>query len=151
MTKVQPLALSIRQPWAWLIFNAGKDVENRSRRPPTKVIGQRIWLHASAGGSRAYVRGVLQHCALSRSELKIDPLLRFPPVDTLPRGAIVGSAVIAGYVAGGIPGNAWRNDEACGWKLKDPIALARPVPCKGMLGVWTVNPELQAELEAAVT
>lgn len=23
------IALSIRQPWAWLIINAGKDIENR--------------------------------------------------------------------------------------------------------------------------
>lgn len=25
-----PLALSIRQPWAWAILCAGKDIENRS-------------------------------------------------------------------------------------------------------------------------
>jgi hypothetical protein len=26
-------ALSIRQPWAWLILHAGKDIENRDRKP----------------------------------------------------------------------------------------------------------------------
>lgn len=25
-------AIGIRQPWAWLIFNAGKDIENRKWR-----------------------------------------------------------------------------------------------------------------------
>lgn len=30
-TKIEPIkAISIRQPWAWLILNAGKDVENRT-------------------------------------------------------------------------------------------------------------------------
>lgn len=38
------LALSIRQPWAWLILNAGKDVENRSWSTPVRG---RILLHAS--------------------------------------------------------------------------------------------------------
>lgn len=35
MTALPPLperALSIRQPWAWAILNAGKDIENRPRR-----------------------------------------------------------------------------------------------------------------------
>jgi hypothetical protein len=35
MTDLTPLperALSIRQPWAWAIINAGKDIENRPRR-----------------------------------------------------------------------------------------------------------------------
>ena len=43
------LALSIRQPWAWLILNGGKDIENRSW--PTKVRG-RVLVHASIGMPR---------------------------------------------------------------------------------------------------
>ena len=39
-------ALSIRQPWAWLILNAGKDIENRSWY--TSVRG-RVLIHASKG------------------------------------------------------------------------------------------------------
>ena len=35
--------LSIRQPWAWAILNAGKDIENRTW--PTKIRG-RIFIHA---------------------------------------------------------------------------------------------------------
>ena len=43
------LALSIRQPWAWAILHAGKDVENRSEpmaRSAERLIGQTILLHA---------------------------------------------------------------------------------------------------------
>lgn len=42
-------ALSIRQPWAWLILHAGKDIENR-----TWQTYQRGWfaIHASKGMTR---------------------------------------------------------------------------------------------------
>lgn len=39
-------AISIRQPWAWLIVNGHKDIENRSWR--TKYRGQ-VLVHASQG------------------------------------------------------------------------------------------------------
>ena len=38
------LALSVRQPWAWMILHGGKDVENRDW--PTKVRG-RVLIHAA--------------------------------------------------------------------------------------------------------
>lgn len=41
-----PKALSIRQPWAWAIINAGKDIENRSWR--TKYRGP-VCIHAAKG------------------------------------------------------------------------------------------------------
>lgn len=39
-------ALSIRQPWAWLILHGGKDIENRSWN--TNFRG-RFLIHAAAG------------------------------------------------------------------------------------------------------
>jgi len=39
-------ALSIRQPWAWAIINAGKDIENRDW--PTRFRGP-VCIHASKG------------------------------------------------------------------------------------------------------
>lgn len=41
-------ALSVRQPWAWLIVNGHKNIENRSWKPSDKMIGQKIIIHASA-------------------------------------------------------------------------------------------------------
>jgi hypothetical protein len=43
------VALSIRQPWAWLILNAGKDVENRDWNPRNPGLGFRglFYIHAS--------------------------------------------------------------------------------------------------------
>jgi len=42
-------ALTIRQPWAWAIFHAGKDIENRDW--PTRLRG-RIAIHAAKGMTR---------------------------------------------------------------------------------------------------
>ena len=39
-------AISIRQPWAWAILYAGKDVENRTWQLPERFWGQDILLHA---------------------------------------------------------------------------------------------------------
>ena len=44
MPDLPRLALSIRQPWAWAIIHAGKDVENREW--PTKMRGP-ICIHAA--------------------------------------------------------------------------------------------------------
>jgi len=50
MTEVRYVkALSIRQPWAWAILHAGKDIENRPERIARiaeKLIGQRMYIHA---------------------------------------------------------------------------------------------------------
>ncbi len=45
--KKERLALSVREPWAWLIINGGKDVENRTWTPSEKFWGKRIFIHAS--------------------------------------------------------------------------------------------------------
>jgi len=44
MPPIPELAISVRQPWAWAIIYAGKDIENRSRA--TSVRGP-IAIHAS--------------------------------------------------------------------------------------------------------
>ncbi len=46
MTVLPRLALSIRQPWAWAIINAGKDIENRTWQ--TRFRGP-ICIHAAKG------------------------------------------------------------------------------------------------------
>lgn len=40
-------ALTVQQPWAEAIARHGKTVENRTRRPPAHLLGQRIAIHVS--------------------------------------------------------------------------------------------------------
>jgi hypothetical protein len=104
-------ALSIRQPWAWAILNAGKDIENRSWR--THYRG-RICIHA---GSAIQPRNLAEfkwilpdviawhhHAATSTKEAKTPP----PTMEDLwpsqrffidqPRGGIIGTAEIVDCV-----------------------------------------------------
>ena len=41
-------AVSIKQPWAYLIASGIKDIENRTWKCPQKYIGERVLIHASA-------------------------------------------------------------------------------------------------------
>ncbi len=72
-------ALSILQPWPWGIFNLGKDVENRSWR--THFRG-RFLIHTGKGFDD------------DGFEYLIDEGFRVPDPAKLPRGGLVGSAVI---------------------------------------------------------
>lgn len=82
-------ALSIRQPWAWLILHAGKDIENRNW--PTLVRGE-ILIHASKGMTRN------EYLDAYDFALHVNPALKIPHFEDLPRGGIVGSAVISDCV-----------------------------------------------------
>ena len=77
-------ALSIRQPWCWLILNAGKDIENRNWS--TRYRG-RIFLHAAKGMTRDEFEMTERWC--------VDRFgLLLPAASELQRGGIVGAADI---------------------------------------------------------
>jgi hypothetical protein len=103
--------LSVRQPWAWAIFCAGKGVESR------------LWCpHAPA---------LLLICGAKR----VDPAGAFLrargidlPSEAAAGGCIVGRVYVAGFVRGSpgaIPGH-WR------WLLAGPVPADPPVPCCGL-------------------
>lgn len=80
-------AISIRQPWAWLIVNGYKDIENRTW--DTKYRGY-VLIHASKGLTR---KEYDEACAMV-----VDRLIRvdIPDFEDLERGGIVGYACITG-------------------------------------------------------
>lgn len=81
-------ALSIRQPWAWLIVNGHKDIENRSW--PTKFRGE-ILVHAS--------KGMTQDEYLEADIIAAENKITIPPFEELERGGIVGKVTITDCVA----------------------------------------------------
>lgn len=80
--------LSIRQPWAWLIVNGHKDIENRSW--PTRMRGP-VLIHASKGMTRAEYD--------EARDLAAQLGIEIPEPDKLERGGIVGKAVITDCVS----------------------------------------------------
>ena len=115
-------ALSIRQPWAWLIVHRHKDIENRNW--PTKFRGP-VLIHASKGMTRDEYAAAFATAEEQGIEL--------PPFEDLPRGGIVGQATIADCVQA----------HASPWFFGDygfVLADAEPLPfcpCKGRLGFFS--------------
>lgn len=120
-------ALSIRQPWAWLILFAGKDIENRDWS--TNVRG-RILIHASKGMTRDEYENALDlRDAITPT---IGPEL--PPFEMLERGGIVGSVDLYGCVHEST--SPWFYGRH-GFQLRDP----KPTPFRpyrGQLGFFAV-------------
>lgn len=128
-------ALSIRQPWAWAIFHAGKDVENRDWS--TRLRG-RIAIHAAKGMTDDEywnARLIIGSC----TDLQIYP----PKKSELARGAIIGTVEIVDCVSRS--GSPWFFGEY-GFVLRNPIALPEPIECKGALGFWDVPEDVACRL-----
>lgn len=128
-------ALSIRQPWAWLIVNGHKAIENREWS--TSYRGT-VLIHAGKTMARCY-----------HEDLELDMALRFrlslPAYEALERGGIVGVATIVDCVSES--SSPWFTGPF-GFVLAD----ARPLPfqaCNGKLGFFDlptpagVNPRIE--------
>lgn len=136
-------ALSIRQPWAWLITRPDitdplarrfatvrgmmKDIENRDW---STTFRGRFLIHASAGMTRAeYDQAVLFVTTCVHSCLEI------PPFAKLERGGIVGEAELVDVV-----------EDSCSWWFFGHYGFVlrnqRPLPfrpCRGMLKFFEVE------------
>jgi hypothetical protein len=140
-------ALTLKQPWAWAVAHAGKDVENRTWRPPSSIIGQCIAIHAGM----EFDKEAASHRGIRNSTLP----------DEFEHGAIVAVSRIltyqheTGFPRG--PGRFPKSDRAYwwftgpyGWWLTRTITLPEPIPCKGAQGLWDVPPEIEAEINRQV-
>jgi len=127
-------ALTIRQPWAWAILHLGKNIENRTWKPPESLIGQRIAIHAGKQIDRLASGDCLVKFAGS---WWIDPA-------EFDLSAIVGTALLEGVVKES--NNPWF-EGPYGWLLKDVKALKRPIHCRGWLGLWRTPDEISEEIK----
>ena len=127
-TRPTVMALSIKQPWAWLIAHGYKDVENRDW--PTKFRGD-FMVHAGATMTKD------DYAACTYFIAGFTRRWRLPAYDVLRKecGGIVGSARLTACVA------FWRSHwftGEYGFVLED----AKPLPfqpCKGKLGFFKVT------------
>ena len=106
--------LSIRQPWAWAILHAGKDIENRT------------WFTSYRGEVAIHATGIESGCQLP-------PGIAPPSVDAIILGAVFGLVDIVGVVR--------RSDSPWftgpfGFVLRNPRRLEAAVRCPGNSGIW---------------
>jgi len=133
-------ALSIRQPWAWLICTGFKDVENRTWHIHNKLAVSpliRVYVHASKGiDNDAW--NFLRHLVTE----EIWKVICSPEFyETLARGAIIGEVDIVGckYRFGEENDNLyspWHEVGMYGLLLANPVLYDKPIPCKGKLGFF---------------
>lgn len=125
-------ALSIRQPWAWLIVHGGKDIENRTW--PT-MLRRRVLVHAAKGMTRAEYDAAIDFIVAQG----IPPLpYDLPAFEKLERGGIIGSVLIEGCV---------ERDQSSWFTGPYGFVLAEPepmpfIPLKGRLGFFEVDESL---------
>lgn len=121
--------LSVRQPWASLIINGGKDIENRDW--PTRVRG-RVGIHSSARMTREEMESA---CDFMASWIPKFSSHRFKQ-DRFPLGYILGTVEIADCVRQS--DSPWFMGEY-GFVLRNPLPLPTPIVAKGALGFWTFD------------
>ncbi len=118
-------ALSIKQPWAWLICAGYKDIENRNWK--TDFRG-RIYVHASKDE---------MGCLITSGET-YGNLIPFP-TERLPKGAIIGEVDIVDCVFKSK--SPWFIGRY-GFVLANPVLYGKPIPCKGSLKFFDVPMEV---------
>ena len=109
------LALAVRQPWAWAIIYAAKDIENRSAKAVsfmTPLCGRRA-IHASKSMTREEYED-------ARDFMRALGIACPPPAE-LQRGGIIGSVEITGCVS---------RSESRWFFGPRGLVLADPQPCE---------------------
>jgi hypothetical protein len=156
-------ALTVHAPWGWAIAYAGKNVENRSWKPPQSLIGQRIAIHQGKRTNEWARRFLANLC---------NPIVEGPFEPDIHLGCIVATAVVEGafwqvagcpqvrkrdplpeqllsrtseYISTSVRNSRWYLG-GVGWLLTDVIALPEPIPHKGAQGLWNVSPEALARI-----
>nr|WP_294560249.1 ASCH domain-containing protein [uncultured Rhodopila sp.] len=128
-------AITVRQPWAWLLIQGTKDIENRDW--PTNVRGQ-VAIHAAKGMTRFEYEDAWEFVA------HFDPLLawQMPLPKELVRGAIIGTMILRDCVTSSK--SPWFQGRY-GFVLDTPEPWDS-YPISGQLGFWEV-PESAFEVE----
>ena len=130
MADLPAKALSIRQPWAWAIIHAGKDIENRDW--PTKFRGP-VCIHAARGMT-------IGDYAAARSFMSAMQKAYPPNRDDLQRGGIIGVAEIIDCVEASE--SPWFMGRY-GFVLRNMRAVPF-IPVKGALGFFDWRNRVEA-------
>lgn len=118
-------ALSLKQPWAWLVVNGFKDIENRNWR--TQHRGP-LLIHAS--------RSVDLLTPTVEEEMETNYDVTIP--DELPLGGIIGVVDVIDCVRK--HPSKWKFKASWGWVLENPRRLPFR-QCKGFVGLFRPNLE----------
>jgi hypothetical protein len=133
-------AISIRQPWAWLIVAGHKDVENRTWR--TQYRGP-ILIHASKGTTKREYNAAWTF-AFCGHDIPAKAIYELPKFEDLERGGIIGMAELVDVVPPYRRESPWHMDGCQGFKMKNVRPLPF-IPFDGRLNIFEVPDSLLVE------
>jgi hypothetical protein len=160
-------ALTLWQPWAWLVATGVKPIENRPRGFSHKSFRGDFWIHAAAESAASINSWPL--AAKLCAEI-LGPEFVIPMARDLSFGSIIGRATITGIVLPrdahtrpaqtlrliedgqamvGLDPVPWHFPDQYGFKVERAELLARPVPCRGFQGFWRVPAPVLEQLKGA--
>jgi len=147
--------LSVKQPWASLIIDGIKDIENRTWKLPSNMKGQRVLIHASkCSWSWDKFTNYIENIDCESMELQnfvLTNKISEKWLKQLPTGMIIGSVEVVDCVInhksmwaekteGVLVGNEFFTNEKSptvyNWVLANPLKLTEPIPAKGKLLFW---------------
>lgn len=131
-------ALSIKQPWAWLICAGIKDTENRYWHLRASL-PMRIYVHASKTQDHEAFKWLAAN--IPRETLSMAMVNGVPSAGMFVTGAIIGEVDIIGCTFRGEGLNAnlfsiWHILGQWGFKLANPTLYEQHIPCSGKLGLF---------------
>lgn len=119
--------LSVRQPWALLLVQGVKDVENRSWG--TEYRGP-LLIHAPKA-----IEVIAYSYLLGRG-------IELPPFGDLKSGVILGSVDLVDCTQR--QSSKWHEDRQWGWYVQTPVEFEQAIPWRGHLGLFEVSDEVLA-------
>lgn len=134
--------LTVQQPFAWAVFAAGKDYENRVW--PAKIRAT-VAIHAAEtepqgafGRSVAFVRKVLWRSGNRK---------RIPTSNEFPRGAIIGVVDVIDSVDLPADNTHWFEGPLA-FQFANPRMLKTPIPCQGKRRFFRLPADVEAQVRA---
>ena len=125
-------ALSVWQPWAWLIVNGYKDVENRDWEPTEERIGTRFAIHAPKRRVTKEEYDYFLEIVRKRG------IKRYPKsVDDFDYGSIVGTAILESVRRNSK--SFWAQKGAFHWKLRSSTKLKPRLVKRGYQSWFSVE------------
>lgn len=115
------MAITIKQPWAWAIFELGKDIENRTWISDYRG---KLWIHAGKAYDKKGDRFIRANFGVTIPK-------------ELPQGAILGCVDLTGISK--ISPSQWAIPGQYHWKISNPQPLTNPIRCNGKQMLWKIK------------
>lgn len=130
LIRVPGVALAVKQPWAWAIIHAGKDIENRDWQPTNKDLSRRGRVAILAS------KGMTQEFYQEAADFMLSIGIKCPAPCDLQRGGVIGAVDVVDVVT----------SSSSRWFFGPRgLVLANPQPCAyvpavGQLGYFNWTP-----------